>query len=274
MPGCVSWFLCCRVDADRFQEFLQLVDYFENAPRPPGCLDRAVWSHRGKIREFLLTERWAALAGLMAHQRSGAHRALLGGVRALAALELQGILCDGSPGADERTAEPRLGVDDVLDTSAVGSSAMRRHAGCTDHRQGSEIMSHATLTVLVIDDDADIRDAIAAALEAEGHVAIQARYGEEGLASARERHPDVILLDLMMPVMDGWTFRRIQVAEPDLAPIPTVIISAAADNEDGRLGKVLFLHKPFSIDALLIAVREACAQRRSISEKGRSNGAI
>ena len=107
--------------------------------------------------------------------------------------------------------------------------------------------------VLVVDDDPDIREAMTAILEGEGYTVSEARDGAEALALLRGGNaPCLILLDLMMPVMDGWSFRAAQLADPALAEIPVVILSAAADvhrqaealHVDGFLAKPLNVPKP------------------------------
>src|SRR6185295_12106738 len=65
-------------------------------------------------------------------------------------------------------------------------------------------------TVLVVDDDADVRTMMSTLLVLEGYHVLTAENGEQALAAMRRRHPCVVLLDIMMPVMDGWQFRRQQ----------------------------------------------------------------
>src|SRR5262245_23155992 len=81
--------------------------------------------------------------------------------------------------------------------------------------------------VLVVDDDEEIRNALTEFLSDEGYGVVSASNGREALASLREGvHPSVILLDLMMPVMDGWDFRAEQLRDPGLRDIPVVVITA------------------------------------------------
>lgn len=81
---------------------------------------------------------------------------------------------------------------------------------------------------MVVDDDPDIRDTLADVLEQQGFEVRVVANGHDALQLLRQDYrPSVILLDLMMPVMDGWLFRSLQRTDPDLANIPVVVISAA-----------------------------------------------
>ncbi len=115
---------------------------------------------------------------------------------------------------------------------------------------------NAVRRILLVDDDPDIREALAEALAADGNDVRTAENGRAALASARADRPDVIVLDLMMPVMNGWEFRRIQRDDADLAGIPVIVISAGRPGRD--LDAAAFLPKPFPLDAILDAV-ERCA---------------
>src|SRR4051794_28574938 len=82
--------------------------------------------------------------------------------------------------------------------------------------------------ILVVDDDPDLRDTLGQILEDEGYSVAAASNGREALAYLRERPaPSLILLDLMMPVMDGWQFRSEQRLDSVLAKIPVLVISAS-----------------------------------------------
>ena len=107
--------------------------------------------------------------------------------------------------------------------------------------------------MLVVDDERDIREVVVEALEAEGYAVLDARDGAEGLRQLRAHHPDVVLLDLMMPGMNGWEFCAARTREPDLCAIPVIVISAM-ERVNG-LDAQAFLQKPFELDALVSAVR-------------------
>ncbi|MDD5630034.1 MAG: response regulator [Elusimicrobia bacterium] len=117
--------------------------------------------------------------------------------------------------------------------------------------------------VLVVDDDAAVRGMLCAALSAQGYETLAAGNGREALACLRgqARRPGLILLDLMMPEMNGWEFLRVQREDPDLARIPVAVITVLA-NLEGRapeLGAVDLLAKPSRIETLMPLVARLCA---------------
>src|SRR5688572_24312747 len=91
--------------------------------------------------------------------------------------------------------------------------------------------AHLSRRVLIVEDDGDIRDAIAELLADNDYSPVAAANGQDALAQLQkaDEKPCVILLDLMMPVMDGWAFRAAQRANPDLQDIPIVVLSANLD---------------------------------------------
>lgn len=106
--------------------------------------------------------------------------------------------------------------------------------------------------VLVVDDDLDLREALADLLREAGWEVVCAENGLEALLLLGGAPVDVILLDYMMPVMNGREFRAAQLARPDLAAIPVVLASAAlARPEAGSLAPAAVLPKPFTPAALL-----------------------
>ncbi len=106
--------------------------------------------------------------------------------------------------------------------------------------------------VLVVDDDPDILEAICDILEAEGYRIARARHGGEALAAVDTQRPDVILLDLMMPVMDGVAFAQELHRRPVVREIPIVVISADGNPQRAAaVGATGYLAKPFDIEALL-----------------------
>ncbi|HEX5503637.1 MAG TPA: response regulator [Thermomicrobiales bacterium] len=113
--------------------------------------------------------------------------------------------------------------------------------------------------VLLIEDDETIRYVVGEALADDGCVVRAARDGREALALLAEWRPDVILLDLMLPDMDGWAFRAAQRAAGRGADIPLVLCtaSARAPAAAADLGAATILAKPFDLPDLRDAVRRA-----------------
>jgi CheY-like chemotaxis protein len=115
--------------------------------------------------------------------------------------------------------------------------------------------------ILIVEDDADLREMMAQLLSLEGYRAETAANGRDALKYLeRGDRPDVILLDLMMPVMDGWEFRRRQVQDPTIATVPVVVLSALDPARASDLGGTAFLKKPLDFDRLLELVRRFCAR--------------
>jgi CheY-like chemotaxis protein len=121
------------------------------------------------------------------------------------------------------------------------------------HQRPSAAAAGHVRRVLVVDDDADVRTAIGEALASQGFAVSEAADGVEGLRRAREERPDVILLDLMMPRMDGFEFRAAQRSDERIAAIPVVVVSAS-DGAPRSFGAAAVLHKPFDLGALFEAV--------------------
>lgn len=100
---------------------------------------------------------------------------------------------------------------------------------------------------------------MALALQLAGNRVITASNGREALGLLQERPPPcLILLDLMMPVMDGWQLRAALRRDPRLAEIPVIVVSAVSEEMAARLGAADFLPKPIDIDKLVEAVCEHC----------------
>jgi CheY-like chemotaxis protein len=115
--------------------------------------------------------------------------------------------------------------------------------------------------ILIIEDDADLREMMAQLLTLEGFRTATATDGQDALRYLKTAHlPDLILLDLMMPVMDGWEFRRRQVADPKIAQIPVVVLSAVDPTRTADLGAAAILKKPLDFDHLLDLVRRYCGE--------------
>jgi DNA-binding response OmpR family regulator len=128
--------------------------------------------------------------------------------------------------------------------------------------------------LLIVEDDQDIRESLVEFLQDNGYRVDAARDGREALDHLRhaQERPGLIVLDLMMPVMDGQQFRAEQLRNPELAQIPVLLISAYRDVEEraAGLGRLPFLRKPFDLKQLLEEVEARC--RGSSSPAPRSAG--
>jgi two-component system chemotaxis response regulator CheY len=114
--------------------------------------------------------------------------------------------------------------------------------------------------VLIVDDDETAREALAAFLEAEGYPVLEAANGREALDQLQRDSIGAILLDLMMPVMDGWEFRAAQIRDPDLARVPVMVITAdaSARSRAMSLGVEEYMTKPIQFPRLLQFVARHC----------------
>jgi CheY-like chemotaxis protein len=114
--------------------------------------------------------------------------------------------------------------------------------------------------VLVVDDDADTRVMLQTCLELSGVPCVVAADGRQGLAALQRHHPCVVLLDLTMPVMNGWEFRAEQqkLDDPALASIPIIVVTAWANAKEhaAALGADGLLTKPVDVDRLVALARE------------------
>jgi signal transduction histidine kinase len=123
------------------------------------------------------------------------------------------------------------------------------------------MLGQTTKRVLVVEDDDAIRETLAPMLEEEGYQVSTASHGGEALdLLGVDALPDVILLDLRMPVMDGWTFRDAQRRDSRLASIPVVAISADGTAQAKTISADAFLHKPLHLPALLATIARVLAE--------------
>jgi CheY-like chemotaxis protein len=122
--------------------------------------------------------------------------------------------------------------------------------------------------VLVVDDDEDTRTCVIGVLEAEGYAVRGASNGRDALVILKgDFTPDLVLLDLMMPVMSGWEVLDELAKVPKLATLPVVVFTAAGDAvpKDAKLTKPV-VRKPIEIDALLRMVNDFCAVAVGLDE--------
>ena len=124
--------------------------------------------------------------------------------------------------------------------------------------------------VLVVEDDEDIRADLTAILRVKGFAVDEAANGKDALAQLRDgvSQPCLIVLDLMMPVMNGWELRAAMLADPALAAIPVVVVSGKgriAPEEEQTLAPAAVLVKPFELTELLEVVGRYCQRGQAVA---------
>ena len=125
--------------------------------------------------------------------------------------------------------------------------------------------AHLNDCVVLVDDEANIRETAAFILDAEGLAVSTAKDGVEGLEEVRRKRPKVVLLDVMMPRMDGYQVCRALRQDPDLAGIFVIILTARGQRADEvqakETGADLYLSKPFDDEVVLDVIRQVFAGR-------------
>jgi len=148
-------------------------------------------------------------------------------------------------------------------------SASAEERGQTEATAPSSSENSLHRVILVVDDDDDSREVIGTILEVEGYDVVKRANGAEALDYLLQAPapPSCILLDLKMPVMDGWTFLRERNRNPDLESIPVVVLSGQSDIDDQVIAAhATYLRKPVSVERLNEAVHQAMTSHLSHSK--------
>ena len=113
--------------------------------------------------------------------------------------------------------------------------------------------------ILIVDDEPDLAETVRFSLELEGYSVLVATNGEEGLNVARQEKPDLILLDLMLPKLDGYKVCRLLKFDERYKSIPILMLTAKTQEKDKILGKETganeYLTKPFDMDELMAKIK-------------------
>jgi CheY-like chemotaxis protein len=110
--------------------------------------------------------------------------------------------------------------------------------------------------ILLVEDDASIRDALSQILRLEGYDVLTGGDGKEALAALKRNRPDIILLDLMMPVMDGYEFARQIHSSSAWSEIPVVAVTAQRMGRVNGNGFRAVIEKPFDLESLLAVIKK------------------
>ncbi|MEX2238325.1 MAG: response regulator [Dehalococcoidia bacterium] len=126
-------------------------------------------------------------------------------------------------------------------------------------------LQSAGATVLVVEDDERIQRLVQIVLKGEGYKVRQATNGRQALDMINDEAPDLVLLDLMLPVLDGWALRERLKQKPATAAIPILVMSAVRNlpQTARELDVAGYLSKPFEIDDLIRSVRRQVDRRRN-----------
>lgn len=129
-------------------------------------------------------------------------------------------------------------------------------------RRAQDRAREARATVLIVDDDASILEMVSEVLVSEGYKTLGARDGKEALAVLEKARPQLILLDMRMPVMDGWAFASALRERGQQAP-PVIVMTAAEDARRwaAEISAQGYLAKPFDLDDLLAVVKRFADQK-------------
>ena len=113
--------------------------------------------------------------------------------------------------------------------------------------------------ILVVDDEPDIVEMITIRLKANGYDVVSARNGKEGFKKAKEEHPDLVILDILMPEVDGVTMSANMKKDPELKDIPVVFLTCIVDkseikNKSHSIAGDIFMAKPFDARELMVTI--------------------
>ncbi len=124
--------------------------------------------------------------------------------------------------------------------------------------------------ILIVEDEADIRDLLVFNLEREGFEVVQAGDGVLGLELTRSRHPDIILLDVMLPHKDGFQVCRELARDSSTAHIPIIMLTARGEEVDRIVGLELgaddYVVKPFSVRELILRIRAILRRQQQVEQ--------
>lgn len=132
-------------------------------------------------------------------------------------------------------------------------------------------MAQPKLRVVYIEDEAEMIELVRLVLKRQDYEVIGAAGGRQGLELIREHRPDLVLLDLMMPDMDGWDVYQHMKQDPQMQDIPVIVITAKAQNIDKVLGLHIakvddYITKPFSPQELLMSIEQVLERRKQSAD--------
>ena len=135
-------------------------------------------------------------------------------------------------------------------------------------------MAEKKKKILLVDDEVDIVTMIRLRLEASGFEVVVATDGKEALNAARTHNPDLIILDLMLPTMDGFHVARMLKYDARYKAIPIIMLTAKAGANDRKTGEQVgvdaYFNKPFEAEKLLGKIRELLTLKDSANDENKN----
>jgi diguanylate cyclase (GGDEF)-like protein len=253
-------------DLGPWQSFVTAAEAMAAVETVAAAMIRAGHSHRDVFGMRLALEEAVVNAAVHGNRNDPSKRVRLrwrvDATRALSEVE------DDGAGFDPRSLPDPLAPENLERPHGRGVLLMRAYMSWVRYNARGNRVSlcreahvRAVKSLLVVEDDEDMREALRLTLQSAGYDVQSAENGQDALGQLREGPPpDLILLDLMLPVMSGWEFRDHQRRDPTLATIPVVVVSAAGDLRQSAagLGAAAYLQKPVPTDELLAVVRQHC----------------
>lgn len=130
--------------------------------------------------------------------------------------------------------------------------------------------------ILLVEDEANLRELVKARLEANGYEVATVADGFNAIVQARRLRPDLIILDLMIPNIDGYAVCRVLKSTPELSSIPIIMFTARTSLDDMRRGKEMgadaYLTKPFRPEEMLDKIQELLGQKTAVAESSEGSG--
>ncbi|MBN2058652.1 MAG: response regulator [Candidatus Saganbacteria bacterium] len=127
-------------------------------------------------------------------------------------------------------------------------------------------MAEESKRILIVDDEPDVASLLTLLLKSQGYEVVSAGDGQEALEKARTGHPDLLLLDIMLPKLDGYKVARMLKFDENFRHIPIIMLTAKIQEKDKNMGMEMgadaYISKPFNTPALLELIKDTLAKKK------------